>query len=223
MTTPPPGPHGTPGPDEGDDRASHQPPSAPDHGDAAQPPYYPGQRDAGPSHPGYQPYGSGEYGSFGEPVGHHQEPPASILTAVKLMYVGAGLSLLWTLLVFPQRDVLREQLAGQETDLTAAELDAFVNTFVTVLVVIGLITVGLWLWMARANRRGQTWARVVATMLGVLAVVSALIGLAQPRRTGRGAQRRSARARWIDPVLALPARLQRLLPGHIQPTPLLTR
>lgn len=166
MTTPPSDPYRSPDPDDRNDQSAWQPPP------------YPGQ--------GQQPPGYPDQPAYGAPEGARPpaEPPSSIRTAVRLMYLGAALSVLWTLLVLPQRDVLRDQLEGQNVDLDPADLDAFVNTFVTLLVVLGVVSVGLWLWMAFANRRGRPWARVVATILGVLGVVAGVFGLFQPLGLG---------------------------------------
>ena len=45
------------------------------------------------------------------------------------------------------------------------------------LVVIGLMAILLWVWMAETNRRGKSWARIVATILGALNIVFTLVGL----------------------------------------------
>lgn len=95
------------------------------------------------------------------------------------MYAGAVLSLLWTLLVLPQRDVLRDALDDQNIDMTAGEMDSLVNTMIGVMVVVGLITVGLWVLMARTNRDGKSWARVIATILGAIAILVGLLGMLQ--------------------------------------------
>ena len=50
-------------------------------------------------------------------------------------------------------------------------------------VVVGLISVGLWLWMASANGKGRSWARIVATVLGALSVLSLLSSVAQGQMT----------------------------------------
>lgn len=95
------------------------------------------------------------------------------------MYAGAVLSLIWTLLVLPQRDVLRDALDEQNLDVTAGELDSLVNTMIGVMVVVGLITTGLWVLMARTNRDGKSWARVLATILGAIAILLGLLGMLQ--------------------------------------------
>src|ERR687897_2856680 len=49
-------------------------------------------------------------------------PPSSVIAAVKLMYVGAGLSLLGMLYGLTTRVHTREQLAADDPDQTEAEL-----------------------------------------------------------------------------------------------------
>ncbi len=176
MTTPPSDPFETPG----DNNESARPPR---YGDAPPrqgptPPPYPEQTPPGQSPPGYQ----GEQ-QFGQPTGYPPygqppaapEPPSSILTAVKLMYAGAVLSLLWTIF-FSRPDVVRDNLDPESTNIPAEDVDAVVNLAIGSIIVLGLITIGLWILMARANRAGKSWARIVATMLGGLAILSGLLG-----------------------------------------------
>jgi uncharacterized membrane protein len=47
-------------------------------------------------------------------------------------------------------------------------------------VIFGLIGIGLWIWMAMANKRGGNWARITATVFFGLNTVSLLVGLARP-------------------------------------------
>jgi hypothetical protein len=191
MTTPPSDPYESP-----DDNQSAQPPRYGDTSPGQAPPPYPGQTP--PPYPGQTPppaqvppgYPAGQYGQqppgyqpYGQPPAR-PEPPSSILTAVKLMYAGAALSLLWTLLVLPQRDVLRDALDDQDLDMTAGELDSLINAVIGAMVVVGLITVGLWILMARANRSGKSWARVVATILGGIAILVGLLGMLQVEAIG---------------------------------------
>ena len=48
------------------------------------------------------------------------------------------------------------------------------------IVLTGLIGVGLWLWMARTNGAGKSWARVVASVLFALNTLSVLTSIARP-------------------------------------------
>ena len=113
------------------------------------------------------------------PVIPQRTPPTSLLAAVKLMYVGAGLSLLGMFFALATRSQLRDQLFEEDPEQSAEELDRAVNMASGVSVVIGLIAVGLWLWMAQANGRGEAWARIVATVLFGLNIVLTAYNLAQ--------------------------------------------
>ena len=50
-------------------------------------------------------------------------------------------------------------------------------------VVVGIIAVGLWVWMAWKNGQGRSWARIVATVFGALNVLFTLVGFTQPGTT----------------------------------------
>jgi hypothetical protein len=182
MTTPPSGPFGTPpgrsdepnhgsqAPDSahGQPRASGQPPAG--QPNDSQPPAYPPM-------PAPPPFPDGE-------PGPRIQPPSSILNAVRLMYVGAALSALAFIVGLLTQGSLRDEIADQNPDLDAGELDAVVTGFVVVLVIVGLLSVGLWIWMAETNRRGRKWARIVATVLGGLNIVITLYRLSQNIRPG---------------------------------------
>lgn len=139
--------------------------------------------------PGYgqqptSPYGQGGVpagGQPGQPVDTTQ--PASIKLAVTLMRVGALLSLISLVSVFFLMDQIRDEaeksLATSGTEITDGALDAAVAIGVGFTVFLGLIGVALWLWMASANGKGRSWARVVATVLYGLYVLSFLASLAQ--------------------------------------------
>jgi hypothetical protein len=105
------------------------------------------------------------------------EQPQNIRLAVRLMWLGAALSLLGVLLTFTQTDAIRDAIEDSDSSLTASEVDTAVTATVGFVAVIGLVGVGLWLWMASANGKGQSWARIVATVLGGLNVASTLFSV----------------------------------------------
>jgi hypothetical protein len=109
--------------------------------------------------------------------------PSSIATAVKLMYAGAALSVLGILSTFLFRDTIRDAVEKASNDaatkMTSTEIDAAVSLAIGFGVVAGLIGVALWLWMASANGKGRKWARIVATVLFGLSVLSTLGSLVQ--------------------------------------------
>lgn len=105
--------------------------------------------------------------------------PAPLSLAVKLMYVGAAVAIIGAILTLTQRDALREQVAVNGAT-TPQQLDRLVNAGIAVALVAGLIGAGLWILNAVFNARGAKWARILSTVLGVLAVVFTLYGLTQP-------------------------------------------
>ena len=46
------------------------------------------------------------------------------------------------------------------------------------LVVVGLIGIALWIWMAQMNKRGRNWARITSTVFFALDTLGAIGGLA---------------------------------------------
>jgi hypothetical protein len=58
------------------------------------------------------------------------------------------------------------------------DVDAVVNFTIGAVVVGGLIGVGLWIWMAFANRAGHHWARIVGTVFFGIATLSSVGTLA---------------------------------------------
>jgi uncharacterized membrane protein (DUF2068 family) len=109
--------------------------------------------------------------------------PAPIAMAVKLMYVGAALSLLGIIATVFQRDSIRSAVekasSTSNPPMTPSQIDTAVGVGVASAVIVGLIGVGLWLWMAWANGNGKKWARIVATVFFGLFVLSTLASLVQ--------------------------------------------
>lgn len=113
---------------------------------------------------------------YGQPPA---EPPKSILTAVKLMYVGAGLAVLSLVLALVLRDDVREDTIDQLVDggTSPADAESMADSLVAFSIVSAVIIIVLWLWMASANRKGKQWARVTATVLGGLNILFTLLSL----------------------------------------------
>jgi hypothetical protein len=116
-----------------------------------------------------QPYQLGSRGPI------HQLP-STMVTAVRLMYAGAAYTLIYTIgLVAVVRSVLNHPAAG-----TAAHtgLGAVAGT----VVLLSLIEIAVWLWIARACSNGRSWARVTGTVLFAVHTLStiALLGNSRP-------------------------------------------
>jgi hypothetical protein len=111
--------------------------------------------------------------------------PPSIRTAVKLMYVGAALSALEFIVGLATVGSLKQDIIkASSKHLTAAQLHTAQVVGIATIVVLGLIGIGLWLWMARANGAGKSWARIVAAVLFALNTLGLLSAVARPNAAG---------------------------------------
>ncbi|MDQ2812588.1 MAG: hypothetical protein M3Z75_12150 [Actinomycetota bacterium] len=89
--------------------------------------------------------------------------PAPVLTAVKLMYGGAAsAAAVFLIAALPFIGDIHGRLFGHR--ITATPLG-----ITLVIVIFGVVPTSLWLWMARAVGQGRNWARIVSTVLFVLA------------------------------------------------------
>jgi hypothetical protein len=91
--------------------------------------------------------------------------PPSLLTAVKLMYAGAALSVVTFLIALTQKDAIRKAIVVRYPSYTDAQIHTATNFGLVSAAVGSIIGLALWLWMASANKKGHTWARVVSSIL----------------------------------------------------------
>ena len=122
-----------------------------------------------------QPYPSA--GQMPEPV--RPGPPPSVVRAVQLMYAGAVVSAISLIVGLATVSSLRSSLHKSDPSLTAAQLHNLQTVVVVGSVLIGLISIGLWVWLALMNKAGKAWARVVATVLFGLDTLFLLLGVAR--------------------------------------------
>jgi hypothetical protein len=109
------------------------------------------------------------------------EPPRSVMIAVRLMYAGAALTAIGLVMSVVAVATGENALRASHRHATLAQLHATQNFLITVAVISGLVEIGAWLLMARANRSGLKWARIVATVLfalGTWNLISHIIGTA---------------------------------------------
>jgi hypothetical protein len=164
-TTPPPG--SGPGEEENPYAQSGQ----------GRPPEQPWQSAPPPSGPpAWSGPADGGSAAWGEPAAP-AEPPQTLQRAAILMYVGAAISAITALIPLLFRDSIRDAIADADSTLSASDVDAATNVTIGISVVVGIIGVALWLWMASANKAGKSWARVVATVLGGLNILFTLLSL----------------------------------------------
>ena len=122
------------------------------------------------------------YPSSGKPV-ELQRPPApqSVVNAVKLMYVGAAVSTVSLIISLTDISGTKAAIRKARPSLTATQVNQL-NTFIISLAIVsGLLGIGLWLWMAWANKQGKNWARIVSTVLFGLATLDMVGVFSQPK------------------------------------------
>jgi hypothetical protein len=106
--------------------------------------------------------------------------PQSVRVAVWLMYAGAGLAALDLIATLATSGSARAELHRANPHWTAAQLTTGVHSFLFGIVVSWVITIGVWLIMARTNQAGRAWARNVATVLSALSTLSFILYLHEP-------------------------------------------
>jgi hypothetical protein len=126
------------------------------------------------------------YPSSGNSVEPDRLPaPPPVVTAVKLMYVGAAVSTVSLIISLADISGTKAAIRKARPSLTAAQVSSL-NTFIISLAVVsGVIGVALWLWMARANNQGKNWARILSTVLFCLATLD-LVGVFSQPKTALG-------------------------------------
>ncbi|HTA00710.1 MAG TPA: hypothetical protein VK802_10045 [Streptosporangiaceae bacterium] len=92
----------------------------------------------------------------------HVRPPRAVLSAVRLMYAGAALEVLAIIVAVLTIGSLRSAIFRAHPDYTTAQLHTAEAARTLPLIVGAAITIGLWLWMAWANRSGRSWARAIS-------------------------------------------------------------
>jgi hypothetical protein len=123
------------------------------------------------------------YPSSGKPVTEAERPPAppSVLNAVKLMYVGAAVSTVSLIISLIDIGGTKAAIRKARPNLTATQVSQL-NTFIIGLAIVsGLVGIALWLWMARANGQGKSWARIVSSVLFGLATLDLFGVFSQPK------------------------------------------
>ena len=92
-------------------------------------------------------------------------PPQSMVNAVRMMYAGAVLAAASIVTTIATTPALRAAIRQQHPFLAPGPLGAVITGTLTATVAGALISVGVWLAMARRTRRGRPGVRVMSTIL----------------------------------------------------------
>jgi hypothetical protein len=111
------------------------------------------------------------------------QPPPSLRTAVRLMFVGAALEVIALIVALLTIGSLKAAILKADPTYTTSQLHN-AEVISTVSVVVGaVLTIGLWLWMAWANGHGQRWARIVSAVLFGINTLDLAISFARVHAT----------------------------------------
>lgn len=109
--------------------------------------------------------------------------PRTVTLAVWMMYAGAVVSAISLIVSFATSGSLRAAIKAaarsSHTSLTPSQLTTEVHALTAALVVVGVIGVGLWIWIAIFNRKGRNWARITGTVLLGLYTIELFASFAQ--------------------------------------------
>lgn len=150
----------------------------------------PGQSPYGSQNPGAQsPYGyqSAQPSAYGYPSGQaqFQQPgpvfrPKEVEISFWLIIAAAVLTAITTIISLatlgsPAMMEQFEAVMGQQGGEVPMDTDAFVGMIATFAVIIGIIGIAIYLLIAFMVRKGKNWARITATILAALSLLT-LIG-----------------------------------------------
>ena len=122
------------------------------------------------------------YPSSDKPLEEERPPaPKPVENAVKLMYVGAAISTVSLIISLADIGAVKTAIKKAKPSWTAAQVNQYDRFLITVAIVSGVIGIGLWLWMARANNQGKNWARILSTVLFCLATLDLIGVFSQPK------------------------------------------
>jgi hypothetical protein len=114
------------------------------------------------------------------PETRHLPAPASVLNAVRIMYIGAAASILGIVIDILTVGATKRAIEKHSHHLTASQINSSQHVLVIAFIIGGLIGAALWFFLARSCLGGKNWARITGTVLFALATVDTLGGLSAP-------------------------------------------
>jgi hypothetical protein len=101
--------------------------------------------------------------------------PPPVQMAIRLMWIGAALSAVSAVIAAATVSHLRDTILKVHPSYSAAQVSSAERSQAFLYIFVGVISVGLWLWMSFVTRSGKSWTRIVATVLfGVNTLYTAL-------------------------------------------------
>jgi Protein kinase domain len=102
------------------------------------------------------------------PVPRWPVPPPSMINAIRLMYAGSILAASSVIADFATAPALKAMIKQRNPAAGQAALSAATIGMLDATVAGGLLSVGVWLWVARRTRRGGPGVRIMSTVFFVI-------------------------------------------------------
>jgi hypothetical protein len=117
------------------------------------------------------------------PGAREPDVPAAIRNACRIMYAGAVVSAVHTVVVSVTSGAMKAALQQKHPHLSAAALSTLTNVTVIATAVVTVIGAVLFVAIARACGRGKNSARITAAVLAVLGLLAAFYDVSAGRST----------------------------------------
>ena len=141
------------------------------------------------------------YYQYPGPGGMLAKPPApqTVQSAFYLMLAGAALQVVAIVVTATELSKIRDLIHNLDFALTDAEVRTRAAAIIVASIIGGLIRIGLWIWMAFANREGKGWARITSTVFFGIGTLGVLVGLIA---SGVNVTN-TAKISWVDTAVAV--------------------
>ncbi|QLY33488.1 hypothetical protein [Nocardia huaxiensis] len=167
----------------------------------------------------YQPFPGAAQPYPGAAVTGPRTPPPTVTYAFYLMLAGAVLGVLGIVVGFTQLPAAREKAAEASGGVLASgDIDTIVMVSFGFGIVLGVLSVGLWVWMAFMNRAGRNWARVTGTVFFGLYSASMLF-LLMPGAEGTAVSLAVSVVTWLVGLAAVILLWNKQSRAYFQPAP----
>lgn len=124
----------------------------------------------------YQPYP----GATQMPAAPPRTVPPSVRQAVKAMYGGAAVSLIYLIASIATVGSTKTAIEKRFPNLTASQVTTQQHVLLIAAVAGGVISIAAWIFIARACQAGKNWARITGTVLFGIGTLDAFGGLINP-------------------------------------------
>jgi hypothetical protein len=125
----------------------------------------------------YQPYPAS---NTQLPEAQRPPAPASVLNAVRVMYVGAATSLLGIAIDVLTVSATKTAIEKRSPALSVSQVNSTQHVLIAGFIAGGVIAAVVWIVLAQACKNGRNWARITGTVLFGLSTVDTVGGLGAP-------------------------------------------